>query len=161
MRKPSLIPTKFTDEDRVKARTLWLELGDFQKVAVATGVSVETLRKWATRGHNGITWQTEREERTRMILEDGFSKRKLTVSAAANLSTDLVLDALKTISARNIPLSTQELERVTNVATAFDRMARLDGGKSTENANIQAKVVLSVEEIKKILKDDPLTDLGD
>ncbi len=156
MAKQSLIPTKFSDEDRARARELWLKSGDFTEVATKTGVSVDTLRKWATRGHNGITWQTERQETIRGVLEDGFSKRKLTVSAAATLSTDLALEALKTISQRGIPLSTRELESVTNVATAFDKMSRLDGGQSTDNVAVNARIKISIDEIKEILKADPL-----
>lgn len=157
-----LIPApKFTSEDRDRARKLYLDSGDFSKVAAETGISVDTLRKWAARGHAGVTWQTDREELARSILEDGFSRRKLSVAAAANISPDLIHRGLQALAARETPLSPAEMERVANVHSVLDRIARLDAGKSTENMAVAAKVKLTIEQIKEILAADPLIEPGE
>jgi hypothetical protein len=129
-----------------------------QDIHRETGIPLSTLTKWAQRGHNGISWYTEREELSRGELEDSFTKQKLTVSKAASLSPELILRALEAIAARGTPLSTQEMERVANVYAALHKISRLDSGQSTENVSAQVKVKLSLDEVREIIKLDPLNE---
>jgi hypothetical protein len=147
---------KYTDAQRAEARRLYMEHGNYEFVGNSLKLLPEIIRRWGMRGDNGVSWATQREEAARAVLEDGFARRKLTVAAAANLAPEIVRRGLEAIAARNQPPSATELERIMTVHTALDRIARLDAGKSTENHAVKAEVKLSLEEIQKILRADPL-----
>jgi transposase-like protein len=157
-----LVPApKYSPEDRENARRLFLQGKALQKISAETGVGMPTLSKWASTGQNGISWHTEREELIRGQLEDGFTTRKLTVSKAADIAPELLLKGLEYLQARDTPLSVQEMERVMTVHSGLDRITRLDSGKSTENSSVNVKVKLSMDEIRDILKADPLSAEGE
>jgi hypothetical protein len=157
MPRPSRVPAaKYTPEHRAEARRLYMEHGNYEFVGNSMKIAPELIRRWGMRGDNGVSWATQREEAARSVLEDGFTRRKLSVAAAANLAPDIVKRGLEALAARNQPLSASEMERVMNVHTALDRIARLDAGKSTENHAVQANVKLSIEDIQKIFREDPL-----
>lgn len=150
------LPAKYSEADRAQAHELFMRGTSIAEIARQTGIGHDRISKWASQGRNGVSWHTEREELIRSQLEDGFTRRKLTVARAAELPPKLLLKGLEALEARETPLSVQEMERVANVHTALDRIARLDSGKSTDNQAVNVKVKLSLEDIREILKADPL-----
>lgn len=168
MAKPgkSLLPNAiYTDVDRKRAHELFLAGSNLQEIARTTGVSMTTLKTWSSRGDAGpapgkMSWAVEREEIDRAFLEDSFVKRRNTTARVANISVQQLERGLIALQEREMPPTVSELERLASVSTATDRIARLDSGKSTENVNVAAKIKLSIEDIRQILKADPLSEIA-
>lgn len=160
----SLLPNAvYTDTDRERSHEMFLQGANLPEIARATGISMTTLKTWSTRGDAGpapgkISWAVEREEIDRSFIEDSFVKRRNTTARAANIAIEQQERGLKALSEREMPPTPSELERLASVHNSLDRIARLDSGKSTENLNVAAKIKLEVEDIRAILKADPLAE---
>jgi hypothetical protein len=141
---------------RDQARLLFLDGNQMERISELLSVPVGTLRNWSSEAE--ISWSTERQERDRGLLEDAFSKRKLVASKVTSASLDQLDRAVQAITERALPLSISEAEKLANVYSVLEKQSRLDAGAATANVNVNAKVRLTMEDIKEILKNDPLVE---
>lgn len=108
-----------------------------------------------TRWRREDNWLIEREAHERSLLEDGFGARKMTIARIMNTTTEQLERGLRFIAARAEPPTLPELEKMSTILANLDRIGRLDAGKSTENINVQAKLEMTAEGIRKIILADP------
>lgn len=146
--KPKSVDLARTQE---QARDMYVEYKSINEISQALSVSVAQLTRWR-RDQN---WLLEREAAERGLLEDGFSKRKLTIARIMNTTTDQLERGLRHIAGRAEPPTLPELEKMSTILANLDRIGRLDAGKSTENINVQAKMDMTAETIRKIILADP------
>lgn len=128
----------------------------YEQVAETLCLPVGTLRTWS--GKEEISWHGARTEAARALLEDDFSKRKLVVSKVATNSLAQIDRAIDAIAQRAVPPSVVEAEKLASVYNVLEKANRLDLNKSTDNVAVQASVKISLDEIKKILAEDPLAE---
>lgn len=130
---------------------MYIEYKSINEISQALSVSVAQLTRW----RKDQNWLLEREAAERGLLEDGFSKRKLTIARIMNTTTEQLERGLRHIAGRAEPPTLPELEKMSTILANLDRIGRLDAGKSTENINVQAKMEMTAESIRKIILSDP------
>ncbi len=138
-------------EIQSKAKDLYVQYKSLNEISQQLGVSVAQLTRWR-RDQN---WLIEREAAERGLIEDGFSSRKLSIARIMNMTTTELERGLRHIAGRAEPPTLPELEKLSTILSNLDKIGRLDAGKSTDNVNVQAKLEMTAEGIRKIILSDP------
>jgi hypothetical protein len=138
-------------DQQAKAKELYFQYSSLHEISKQLSVSIAQLSRWRKEGG----WLIERESLERGIIEDGFSRRKLTVARIMNVTTEQLERALKFISERQAPPTLPEAEKLSMILSNLDKIGRLDTGKATENLAVAAKLEMTAEDIRKIILSDP------
>lgn len=153
--KPRLLLTNPKNAEHAEkkdtAKEMFMSYKGLNDIAHEIGASTAQISRW--RREDG--WLMEREAAERGILEDGFSARKLTIARIMNTATTQLERGLNHIAGRTEPPTLPEVEKLALVLANLDRIGRLDAGKATENVNVQAKLEMTAEGIRKIIMSDP------
>ena len=136
---------------QVRGKALYFEYRSLNEIAQQLSVSTSQISRW--RKEQG--WLIEREHIERGLIEDGFSRRKLTIARIANATTDLIEKAIAHVTRRAEPPTIAETEKLSLILSNLDRIGRLDVGKATENIAVHAKLDMNADAIRRIILADP------
>lgn len=145
------MPESPNDAIKRQAHDLYLAHQTSADISRALGVTPKTLTKWRREG----SWEIEREDADRSLIDDNFAARKLTVAFLLTHSAGQIKRAVEHIVQRPDPPSLAEAEKLALILTNLHKISQLDAGKATENISVQSAVKLTLEDIRGIMKADP------
>lgn len=147
------IAHKSTEEDRNRAKQLFLSYASTSAISKELGVSQATVVKW----RDDNDWETARKNADRELIDDTFSVKRVSLARITKVTTEQIERGLKVIADRFEAPSLKEMESLTNILANLDKISRLDSGRATENVAVQVggNLDLTVDKIKEMIMSEP------